>query len=143
MPQTTVPIARVRDFTRERDFDEPVVRVSNGVLAALGGRGAWVALRCGGRTIHRRVLGSGGAQGMAADMAELDYDARQALAIVERTPEGSFPCAITLQPASLLGRFLAHWHHPSNEYRAPFQIAMIGLVLGVIGLVLGVISLVH
>jgi hypothetical protein len=78
---------------------------------------------------------------MTAETIELDYDARNGLGIDERAEDGGYVCDLSLQRASLGGRFYAHWRHPHNEYRAPFQIAMIGLVLGVIGLFLGIAGL--
>ena len=141
MKKSTICISRVRNLSRDRDLDEPVVRVFNAVLEPLGGRGTWVAIRGNGMTIFRRALGSGATPDMTAETIELDYDARNGLGIDERAEDGGYVCDLSLQRASLGGRFYAHWRHPHNEYRAPFQIAMIGLVLGVIGLFLGIAGL--
>ena len=141
MKRSTIRISHVRNLSRDRDLDEPVVRVFNAALESLGGRGTWVAISGNGKTIFRRALGSGATQGMTAQSIELDYEARRDLKVDERLDDGAYICDLTLQRASLWGRFQAHWQHPHNEYRAPFQIAMIGLVLGVIGLFLGIAGL--
>ncbi len=142
MNKSTFCISRVRNFSRDRDFDEPVVRVFNTVLEPLGGRGTWVSIRGNGKSIFRRALGSGATPGMTAETIELDYDARRDLGIDDRAEDGGYICELSLQRASLGGRVHAHWHHPHNEYRAAFQIALIGLVLGVIGLFLGIAGLI-
>jgi hypothetical protein len=138
-------ISLVRDFSRNQDRDKAVVRVFNLQLQKLGGRNAWVRISSGNSTIFRRVLGSG-EYGLSANAIELDYDSRLELdELGTLNAEGYFECprGLNIQRTSLYDRFRAHWYHPNVEYRAPYQIAVIGLTMGIIGLILGVISLFH
>lgn len=138
-------ISKVRDYSREHDYDaSAVVRVQNSILADLGGRNAWVKLAGPNNTIFRRARGAGGAAGLPSDAIELDYDSRLELDLVRSPPdtEHFYSCDLEILRASARERFLAHWSHPNLEYRAPYQISIVGAGLGVVGLILGIISLI-
>lgn len=135
-----VHISKVRNFSKDRDFDSfAVVRVSNSVVDTLGGRNAWVTIRGPHKVIYRIVRGSGDIASLSRDAIELDYDSRLDLDALGRPDaEGFAVTSLELARASALQSFLAHWRNPSLAYRVPFQIAIIALILGIVGAVLGV-----
>lgn len=142
--EVDVQISRCRDFTRERDYGAfSVVRVFNGCLDSLGGRGSWVTIVGDGVSLYRRVLGSGGT-GLTRDAIELDYDSRVELGLQGRPDgEGFYACNLQLARSTAWERAKAHWAHPSLAYRVPYRLALLSVVLGLLGLILGIISLVR
>ena len=136
-------VFKCRDFKRERDYDEfSVVRVFNGCLSSLGGRGAWVTITGGDVPLYRRVLGSGGT-GLTQDAIELDYDSLVELGLCGRPDEdGFYDCKLEIKCSTTRERVMAHWTHPSLAYRVPFRLALLSVVLGLIGFVLGIVSLI-
>lgn len=131
---------KIRPFSNEWDFDAPVVRVANSLVNPLGGRAAWITICSGDRSIYRRALGAGRIDGLRSEVIELDYASISELRAKDRDADGFFLCELVLRPSSIHERFLAHWRHPSAEYRAPFHIAIVSLLLGFIGLILGVFA---
>lgn len=137
-------VTKVRDFTHGYDYAAfSAVRVNNNLVAELGGRNAWVRICSKSVSLIRRVRGVGDSAGLPKDAIELDYDSRHDLhATGERDADGFHACDLDIQRASRSDKLRAHWANPNVAYRVPFQIAMVGLVLGVIGLALGVLSLI-
>ena len=136
-------VVKCKDFSREHDHAAfSVVRVFNGRLAELGGRGAWITISSENRKVYRRVMGSGSV-GLTQDAIELDYDSRHDLGITSPPDQNGFhPCDLKLKRSTTLERIAAHWTHPNLAYQVPYRLAMLSLALGLIGLLLGVVSLI-
>jgi len=136
-------ITKCRDFSRERDYGAfSVIRVFNGCLEPLGGRGAWITISGGKVAQYRRAQGAGGT-GLTKDAIELDYDSRLELGINGRPDQdGFYACELVLAPSSFWEIVRAHWTHPSLAYRVPYRLAVLSVVLGGVGLLLGVSGLV-
>lgn len=134
-------ITRCRDFTRAHDYDAfAAVRIFNGNLEPLGGRHAWVTIKSEGSKLYRRVMGAAGT-GLRRGDIELDYDSRLELGIGgKRDEDGFYGCDLTIQPSRLYEKIHAHWIHPNLEYRIPYRMAILSLILGAVGLVLGITS---
>lgn len=139
----TIGITKVRDFTQSHDYNaSAIIRLNNSHINKLGGRHAWVKLSGTGKTLMRRVRGSGTSAGLTADAMEIDYDSRLALGIEgPRSTDDFYSCSVVISPANFFDVVKAHWSHPNIEYQVPIRLAIIGLSLGIIGLLLGLISL--
>ena len=138
-----ITVTKARDYSRPQDYDAfSVVRLYNAHLKSLGGRHAWVRLSSNGKTLFRRVRGAGGGTGLPSDGMELDYDSRLELGVDSpRAADGFHPCNVVVSPAGFLGYIKAHWSHPNIEYRVPYRLAMLSVVLGLLGAFLGALSL--
>ena len=156
-----IKIKKYRSYTKKEDFEVfSIVRVRHiHVSRRLNSStpdkiksGSWIAITndcdCGkcegeGRKVYRivRGLSSGEKSVLCEDAIEIDTDTVLDELCVEKAgpdPNGYYPCKLSIRPAKLWERFLAHWYHPDIQYRFPLRVAT---VLGAIAIGLGLVGL--
>jgi len=136
----TFIVERVRDFGQEQDFlESSIVRVSSLLLAELGGRHSWVRIKSGKSKIYRRARGAAVGRNLPKNGIELEYDSRLELGVDgERDDSEYYSCSMELQRANFFEKAVAHWAHPSLEYRVTYRLAILSLALAALSVVLAV-----
>lgn len=129
-------ISRVRGFSKEYDYNDfSIIRLESNCVNKLGKRGQWMKISSGKRCIYRRLKGIGGESGFSQDCAELDYDSRNDLGISGPKDENAFyACDLLIRSATWLEVLKAHLFHPNPDHRVAYQIAFIGLLIGILSL---------
>ena len=132
-----------------------LIRLNNYQIGRLGLRNDWLTITANKdnpkkkRVIYRQMAGykidknNRLPEDLEFNKCEFDYEALLDLGIKGGKKDGYYSaCDLHIEKTRWLRElFMAHWCHPHTNHRAPMQIALIGLALGVIGVIFGVVSL--
>lgn len=132
-------INKVRDFTKEQDYQGfAVVRLSTHQMGDFPRR-TWVWIEADGKRILRKVRGANLHNGAMA----LDYDSRLELGVSgESSPEDNYyKIQATITKAGWIGRQIGYWKIPDDSFVIAHRLGVLGITLGVIGVILGVLGL--
>lgn len=128
-------ISRIRDFSKEFDFnDETVCRIHTSLIQIYG-RNNWIKITSKNASIYRRVKGLS-MQNFTKDSMELDYDSRLELGISgAKKDTGFIDCDVNIKKASLVEVFQANWNYPNYPVKIAFRLGILSVFLAVIGLI--------